>query len=105
MAELVVPPVLEQQGCLCVHTPVVWIRDGSPLVDVPANFIDGGGDVVLLLGGGKALSLVEDQLLLASPARPALCLDLGMGVMNSAPRRLSLTCWVGCPVSSSSQCR
>ncbi len=62
MAELVVPPMLEQQGRLRRDTPVVGIGDGSPLVDVPANLVDSGCNVVLLL-----------------------CLGLGIGVMNSAP--------------------
>ena len=105
MAELVVPPMLEQQGRFGSNAPVVGIGDGPPLVDVPANFVDGGSNVILLLFRGKTPSFVKDQLLLTSPSRPARCLGLGIGVMNSAPRRLSMTCWVGCPVSSSSQCR
>ena len=79
MAEFVVPPVLEQQGRFRSNTPVVGIGDGSPLVDIPANFVDSGGDVVLLLCRGKTLPLVEDQLLLASTTRPALLPRLGNG--------------------------
>ena len=71
MAELVMPPVLEQQGRFGRNAPVVGIGDGSPLVDVPANFVDGGSNVILLLFRGKAPSFVKDQLLLTSPSRPA----------------------------------
>ena len=105
MAEFVVPPVLEQQRGLWRHAPVPRVGDVAPLVDVPANFVYGGGSIVLLLCRGNTLSFVKDQLLLASTARPCPLPRLGNGVMNSAPRRLSMTCWVGCPVSSSSQCR
>ncbi len=63
MAELVVPPVLEQQGRLRRNAPVVEIGDVAPLVHVPANLVDGSSYVVLLLGRGKTLPLVEDQLL------------------------------------------
>ena len=48
---------------------------------------------------------------LSSNTIAACCADplrfrgFGIGVMNSACRRLSMVLWVGCPVSSSSQCR
>ena len=103
MAELVVPPVLEQQGRLRRNAPVVGIGDGSPLVDVPANIVDSGCNVVLLLCRGKTLSFVKDQLLLTSPSRPAPLPGFGNRRNELGPRRLSMTCWVGCPVSSSSQ--
>ena len=85
MAELVVPPVLKQQGCLRRNAPVVGIGDGSPLVNIPANFVDRRGYVVLLLRCGKTLPLVEDQLLLAASASPAPLPRLGYGSDELSP--------------------
>ena len=59
---------------------------------------------VLLLPGREALPLVEDQPLLFGLCLHASC-GLGMGEMNSARRRRSMTFRVGWPSSSSSQWR
>ena len=96
MAELVVPPVLEQQGRLRRNAPVVGIGDGSPLVDVPANFVDGGSNVILLLCRGQTLPFVEDQLLLATTTRPSPLPRLGNGRDELGPPTTArLICWVG----------
>ena len=39
------------------------------------------------------------------PEKGSALLRLRIGVMNFAPRRVSMICCVGCPESSSSQCR
>jgi|SRR5580704_2451860 hypothetical protein len=59
--------------------------------------------------GSYCCSLVERPLPSSNTSTvwaAALCFfGLGIGVMNLALRRLSMIFWVGCPASSSSQCR
>src|ERR1700738_5183149 len=60
--------------------------------------------------GSYCCSLVERPLPSSNTnpvcAGGALCFfGLGIGVMNLALRRFSMIFWVGCPASSSSQCR
>ena len=99
-AELVVTPVLEETRGFGRHLPVVGIRQTPPLVDVMAEFVDDGGRVVLLVLGRFAC---QNQAPAGSPFLPLS--GLGIGVMNSARRRVSMICCVGWPWSSSSQCR
>ena len=102
-AELVVPPVLQQPGCLRGDLPLAGVRQLPPCVHVAADLVDDRGRIVLLLLGREALALVEHEVRLCG----GLCASsaLGIGVMNSARRRFSTICCVGWPVSSSSQCR
>ena len=101
-AEVVVPPVPEQAGGLRGHLPL-GLRQLPPAVDLLADPPDDFRQVVLLAVGPELLRLfVEYEGLLP---RPLALSGFGIGVMNSALRRLSMILWVGCPVSSSSQCR
>ena len=72
VAEVVLPPVQEQPGGLRCNPPVVGAGNGPPLVNMPANLVHGGSDVVLLLLGGQAQSFVDDKLLLSAPGPPPL---------------------------------
>ena len=74
VAEVVVPPMLEQASGFRRDAPVVGVRQASPLVDVTANLIHHLRDFVLLLLGGQPLALVKDELLLTLgyPALPGL---------------------------------
>ena len=59
-----VPPMLKQTGGLRRNLPGIRIWQGSPLIYVAAKLIDNWGGIVLLLLGGKTLSLVENEALL-----------------------------------------
>jgi len=105
--EPVMPPVLQQAGGFGRDLPAIWIGDPSPLIYLMTQFIDDGGGVVLLLLGGKPLAFVEDQLLLLGRSLTFFGLwNRGdeLGAMNSARRRPLMVRWVGWPSVSSSQC-
>ena len=57
--------MLEQAGGFRGNLPTTW-RKIAPRFYMASNFVDYGGDVVLLLLGGKALAFVKDHLLLRS---------------------------------------
>ena len=76
VAEFVLPPMQEQAGRLRRYSPVVGSRYVPPLVDAAANLINCRRNVVLLLLGGQAQSLVNDKLLLSAP-RPSSLPRLG----------------------------
>ena len=85
MAELVMSPVLEQQGRFRCNTPVPRVRELPPLIDVPANHVHRGGDVVLLLCRRQTLPFVQDQLLLPPTTRPPPLSRLGYGRDELSP--------------------
>ena len=85
VAEVVVPPMLEQASGFGRDAPVVGISKVSPLVDLAANLIHHRRDVVLLLLGGKPLALVEDELLLILGRPPLLGLWDGGDELRAAP--------------------
>jgi hypothetical protein len=64
VAELVMPPMLEQPGSFGRDVPVIWIRQGAPLIDLLPNGVDNGCMVVLLCLCRKPLALTEHDLLL-----------------------------------------
>ena len=47
-AKFVVAPVLKQAGGLWGHPPLTFVRQASPLIDLPSNPVDGRQHVVLL---------------------------------------------------------
>ena len=72
IAELVMPPMLEEALGIGRDFPIVGIREAPPLIHVVAEFIDDSRSrVVLLLLGGESLAFVEDQFCLGR-----LCLAL-----------------------------
>ena len=90
VAEVVVPPMLEQASGFGRDSPVVRISQFSPLVDMTANFIHHRRDVVLLLLGGQPLALVDDEFLLAL-IRPTLPrLRDGRDELRAAPELVNL---------------
>ena len=92
-----VPPMLKQPSGFGCDAPVVRIAKASPLIHLTADLIDHRRNVVLLILGGKPHTFVQDELLLRLCR---LCfLGFGMGVMNSAPRRLATTPGTGARAS------
>ena len=63
VAELVMPPVLQQSSRLGCDLPLV-LGQFAPLVHVLAHFVDDRGRVVLLLGRGQPVTFVEHDVLL-----------------------------------------
>lgn len=61
-AETVMPPVLEQAGCLGRDLPLAGIGQFPPVCDLVADLVDDRRRVVLLLGIRKALAFVEDDV-------------------------------------------
>lgn len=94
--------VLKQPGGLGRHPPLIRARYVTPLVDGSTELVDDPGRVVLLLVARDPLALVKDQRSLRGLARLAW---LGDRRDEDTGRRVSKTCCVGWPVSSSSQYR
>ena len=85
--EVVVPPVPEQASRLGGHLPLV-LRQLAPTVDLLADPVDDGGQIVLLAICPELLRLlIEYEGLLSSPLRFR---GFGIGEMNSACRRRSM---------------
>ena len=72
MTEIVITPVDKQSGRFRRYAPVVGTGDVSPLVDVAPDLVHGGSNVVLLILGGQAQTLVNDKLLLSAPGSAPL---------------------------------
>src|SRR5512140_2991738 len=62
--EGVAAPVLEQPRGLGGDLPLVWVREFAPLIDVAPDFVDYGVWVVLLLFGGDAFFVFEQEFAL-----------------------------------------
>ena len=65
VAELVPPPVIEQAGRLGRDLPALPGQT-APRADQSAQFLDAGGELVLLVLAGEALALVEHHRTLAA---------------------------------------
>ena len=100
-AELMVSPVLEQSSRLRRHLPLAG-RQMAPGIDLAADLVDDGRQVVGLLLRRQAASLVEDQFLLLRASPPLLRLGDGGDELGSAAPLERFP--VGWPDSSSSQC-
>jgi hypothetical protein len=96
-AELMMAPMLQQARSLWCDAPVVRVLQRPPLVNLGANRVDDGGVVLLRLCGQCVVE--EKGRLLGAP----FLFGLGDRRDESAGRRFSMICWVGCPFLSSSQ--
>ena len=86
VAELVMPPVLEQARGFGRDLPVVRIRPAAPLVDVVAELVDDRESGRTAAPRWRALCLRRRRAA-AGPPVPLRFLGLGIGVMNSARSR------------------
>ena len=75
----------------------VGIRELAPSLDVSPDFVDDGGRVVFLLGGGQAVAAAQHHLDLAGFPPPLLAAS-GTGVIRSERRLTSRIRLVGWPV-------
>ena len=60
-AEAVMPPVLQQPGCLSRNLPMTRIRYAPPTVDLSSNAADYRRGIILLNSSGKPFSFVQHQ--------------------------------------------
>ena len=60
----VVSPVLEQAGRFGCDLPLVRVGEFAPLIHVPTDFVNDGVGIVLLLSGGNACFVLEQQFAL-----------------------------------------
>ena len=73
-----VSPVPEQAGSFRSYSPLAGVRQGSPLVDLPAYSIDDRLEVVLLVFGSQLLCfLIEHQRGLLARIVPFVSWALG----------------------------
>ena len=75
----VLAPVLEQAGGFGRDLPLVRVGEFAPLIHVPADFVDDGVGVVLLLSGGNAFFVFEKDFALLVFAGLAALLRLRHG--------------------------
>ena len=75
IAELVLPPMLQQTGSFGRDLPLMGMRQAAPLLDLLPHGIDHGRMVVLLGRRGQPLAFVEHELLLG--VRPCTLPGLG----------------------------
>ncbi len=64
--------MLEQASRLWRDLPLTGTRQGAPGVHMSSNFLNEGGDVVLLLLRGKPIAFVENKCLLCGRLLPLL---------------------------------
>src|SRR6266567_7979489 len=64
LAEFILAPMLEESSRLRRDLPLIGVGQGTPCVDITADFIDDRSRIVLLLLGRKPLALIEYKYLL-----------------------------------------